>query len=247
MNPPRSPVLITGASRGIGAAVAGQLAASGREVVLWARSAGGLAEVAAKIGTASANVRTAVVDVGDAEQVRAAAAEVARDGGLSGVVLNAGHGVWRPLAEISDGDWEATLRTNLSGAFHVLRAVLPMLVDATGGLVVGLLSDSAIYSFADRAAYSSAKAGMRSLLEVARREARDRGVRFSLVYPSRVDTCFSGSHRQASPGTRPEALAAEDVAAVIRTLFELPRHVEIRELHLAAMTATFGPYPERVA
>ncbi|WP_285499505.1 SDR family NAD(P)-dependent oxidoreductase [Actinokineospora sp. NBRC 105648] len=235
---------MTGASRGIGAAVAERLATDGFDLVLWARSADGLASTAAAVEAAGGAVRTAVVDVGDADQVTAASAHLAEP--LAGVVLNAGSGRWSPLSDVDLDDWDRTLRTNLHGAFHTLRATVPRLVARRAGLIVGVLSDSVLYPHADRTAYSASKAGMGALLESVRREVRHLGVRVSALLPSRVDTHFQGSHADAAPGTRVGALTAAEVAGVVATLFAAPPGVEIRHLQLAAMTATYGPFPERV-
>ncbi|MFC0435088.1 SDR family oxidoreductase [Kutzneria buriramensis] len=233
-------VLITGASRGIGAATAESLARKGFDLVLWARTASALTAEAAR--AAGAKVVTATVDVADAAQVRAALpAGIDR---LAGLVLNAGHGVWRPLGQIDLAEWRGAISVNLDGPFHVLTAVLPLLTARPGGIVVGVLSDSVLYPFPERAAYTAAKAGMSALLEVARRELRPRGVRVSSLLPSRVDTCFRGAHEAASPGDRPGALSAAEVAEVIGGLFELPANVEIRQVQLAAMTTSYGPFPE---
>ncbi|GGM53944.1 short-chain dehydrogenase [Longimycelium tulufanense] len=241
------PVLVTGASRGIGRAVAQALAAAGHDLVLWSRSAGELAGLAEQVAAHGVAARVASVDVGDADQVAAAAhATLDPTAGLGGVVLNAGGGRWSPLPEIELADWRNTIATNLDGAFHTLRAALPLLTARPGGLLVGLLSDSVLHPFPGRAAYSAAKSGMRALLEVARRELRPHGVRVSLLLPSRVDTYFQGAHDEARPGTRADALSAEQVADVVTYLFGLPVAVELREVQLAAMTTTFGPFPERV-
>lgn len=243
MTPRRGWVLVTGATKGIGEATASLLADRGFDLVLWARTADDLAVTAKAAGAAEAEVRTASVDVGAAEAVEAATrVSLARIDRLAGVVLNAGHGVWTPLNRLGLDEWHSTIDTNLNGAFHVLRAAIPRL--GPGSLVVGVLSDSVLYPFADRAAYSAAKSGMSALLEVARRELRPRGVRVSSLLPSRVDTHFQGAHEVAGPGRRPGALTAAEVAEVICGLFELPRNVEVRHLQLAAMTSSYGPFPE---
>lgn len=240
-------VLVTGASRGIGAATAEALAADGFDLVLWARSRDGLDRTARAVRQRRAAVRVHAVDVGDAAQVGAAAsATLSGPGPLVGVVLNAGAGRWSPLSALDPEEWHGTLRTNLDGTYHVLRATLPRLTAQRAGLVVGMLSDSVLHPHADRAAYSASKAGMSALLETVRREVRQHGVRVSAVLPSRVDTHFRGSHDQAAPGTRKGALSAADVAHVVSALFTFPANVEVRNVQLAAMTATYGPFPERV-
>jgi 3-oxoacyl-[acyl-carrier protein] reductase len=252
-------VLITGGSRGIGAATALALAGRGFDLILWARTAGPLAETAEQARRLGARVRHAAVDVGDPAQVERAAtgghdSDVPAPGRqnpgglpeLAGLVLGAGGGQWSDLADLEPAAWRDTLETNLTGAYNVLRAGLPRLDPAGRRLVVGVLSDSALHPFAGRAAYSAAKAGMAALLEVTRREVRADGIRVSSVFPSRVDTHFRGGHADAAPGSRPGALTAENCAEVVAGLFDLPPNVEIRQIQLSAMTSTFGLLPERV-
>jgi NADP-dependent 3-hydroxy acid dehydrogenase YdfG len=244
---PQRWVLITGASRGIGRSVALALAADGCAPVLWARSGDDLAKVADEVRALGVPVRTAIVDVGDrAAVIRARQESLADIDRLAGLVLNAGQGTWTALTDLDAAAWDQTVRTNLDGGFHVLSAVSPLLTAAPGALIVGLLSDSALYPFPQRAAYAASKSGLRALLEVTRRELRDRGVRVCQVLPSRVDTHFQGAHTAAAPGTRDGALSAADVATVIAGIFRLPPNVEVREIQLSALTSTFGPFPEAV-
>lgn len=241
----RQRVLVTGASRGIGEAIALSLASAGYDLSLWARSGDAMEAVAAACAARGAHVEMAVIDVSDAASVEVAAKQAAGfSSGLAGVVLNAGAGMWRPLEDETADAWDTTIATNLNGAFYVLRACVGHLKKADGGLIVGISSDSALYPFPNRAAYAAAKTGMRALLETARLELRGAGVRTSVVFPGRVDTSFKGSHRDAAPGTRPGALSADDVAGVVQYLFAMPRSVEIREVHMASLTSTFGPFPQ---
>lgn len=236
-------VLITGASRGIGRASALRLAAAGRDLVLWARTADELADTGRAAERFGGRVSCQLVDVADPAQVAEACAAI-KWNSAPGLVLNAGSGIWQPIEQIDDETWQRTLDTNLTGAMQILRLLLPEFRQRRAGLIVGILSDSARFPFADRAAYSAAKAGLAALLEVARREARADGVRISTLWPSRVDTSFQGSMPVAGPGSRPGSLSAEDVAGVVEWLFGLPAGMEVRELQLAALTATYGPYQE---
>lgn len=187
------------------------------------------------------------VDVADAAAVEDAFDALESRGiRLDTLVLNAGLGRWTPLAELAEADWRRTLAVNLDGAFHVLKRGLSLIEAAPAPLVVGILSDSALHHFADRAAYSASKAGLRALLETARLEARARGVRFSLLYPSRVDTHFAGSVPEGRPGLRPGGLDPAEVAEVVAFLLAQPPRVEIRELHLSALTERFGPYQQKM-
>lgn len=237
-------ILVSGASRGIGRATCGQLATSGFDICCWSRSSTGLEDVERSITKMGRRVRAAQVDVGNITNVINAMQDFEQSSeNLVGVVINAGAGKWNYLSRTSAEEWDTTLATNLTGAFNVLKVTAPRL--SAGGIIVGVLSDSVLYPFEKRAAYSAAKSGMRSLLEVARREYRPRGIRVSLIFPSRVDTYFEGGHPNAKPGIRTDALQARDVASVISNLFLQPISVELREVHISAVTATFGPFPER--
>lgn len=235
-------VLITGASRGIGRAAALSLAAAGYPVILWARTAADLTEVSRTIeeqwGTP---VRTAVVDVADPDQVSKAAAESLEDiGSLRGAVVNAGGGIWSPLEEMNTDDWRQVLGPNLDGAFHTLRTVLPYLRRRPGAQIVGLASDSSYNSFSGRGAYCASKAGFLSLMETARRETREDGVRVTVLVPSRVDTYFRGKQ----PGSRPEALTMTEVGDMVASVFTLPARIEVREIQFSSITSSFGMFPE---
>lgn len=235
-------VLVTGASRGLGRAVAERLGDAGFDVVLWARDGDQLAEVARVLEKSGVQARLASVSVEDPASVAAAAAATLDDlPGLRGAVINAGRGAWRPVAQLGFADWRDTVGVNLDGAFLTVEAALPLLLRVPGSQLVALGSDATVHPFEGRAAYCASKAGLHALMEVVRRESRGRGLRVTSLLPSRVDTFFGG--RQ--PGDRPDGLTTEEVAQVVGQLFVLPSRVEVRELHLAAITAPYGPFAER--
>lgn len=241
--PARGWCLVTGASRGIGRAVAEAALAAGFGVIGWARTRPeGVATFEAG-AAAPGSFFWQEVDVGDPEAIADACRELGAAGiALAALVLNAGMGRWRPIKETRPADWRQTISVNLDGTFHALQGALPLL-DRTGTpLVVGLLSDSALFAFPNRAAYSASKAGMRALLETARLELREQGARLTLLYPSRVDTYFAGSLDEGRPGLRPSGLTATQVADVVAFVLCQPPTVELREVHLSAVGESFGPY-----
>jgi NADP-dependent 3-hydroxy acid dehydrogenase YdfG len=241
-------VLITGASRGIGAAIAQRLWMAGFGIILWARDGEALIRVAQTISATEQRTRRAIADLGDASQIGSAVAQTLPEGTeLVGVVLNAGQGRWRPLESTTLDEWNATLGANLTGAFVTLKAALSRLDFTAAPIVVGILSDSVLCAFPDRSAYASSKAGMEQLLNTVRREYRDKGLRVAQIYPSRVDTCFSGSHDRAEPGMRANGLTAAQVADTVQWVFDAPRTVEIRRIDLSSIHATFGLEQECVA
>ncbi|AJY38447.1 SDR family NAD(P)-dependent oxidoreductase [Burkholderia humptydooensis] len=243
MSPRRGTVLVTGASRGVGLAIAEALAGRGYDLALWARSAPDLDAIARRLGATGCRVRAAAVDVGDAAAVDAAGRALReQDAMLAGVVVNAGCGRWARIADTAPDEWRRTLRTNLDGAFHTLKACVPLLT-AAHPLIVGMMSDASVWPFAERSAYCASKAGLRQFFDVARQELRERGIRMTAVLPSRIDTHFQGGHASAAPGSRPGALDAADVATIVADLFDGPPHIEIRELHVTALASSFGPFP----
>ncbi|GAA3045809.1 SDR family oxidoreductase [Kitasatospora albolonga] len=178
-------VVVTGGGTGIGAATARVLREAGHEVVVSGRRAEPLAAVARETGAVAH-----VADTTDQRQVEGlVAATVERFGQLDGLVLNAGIGRPGAVGELAVEDWEAVLRTNVTGPFLMLRAALPHLLAAEGGgAVVGVASVSAIRSGHGNAAYATSKA---ALLQLCRSVAVDygwQGVRSNVVCPSWIRT-----------------------------------------------------------
>ena len=237
--PARGWVVVTGASRGIGRAIADTLAGDGFGIVALARSLDELAEL--QSGHAPGLVRIASADIGDADRTSLVLTEACCDlPCLEGVVLNAGIGEWGSIAELSTGAWSSMFRTNVDGPFNVLQLSLPLLRRAAHPQVVSILSDSVEHVSPTRAGYCASKSALSALTETLRREERSTGIRVTAINPGRVDSYF----RNKRPGARPNGLRTEEVSAVVGWVFNLPRHVEIRRLDLASMHDTFGPYPE---
>jgi NADP-dependent 3-hydroxy acid dehydrogenase YdfG len=230
-------VLITGASRGIGAGIARALARDGYDLILWSRDTHELAAVAKQLATFGTSIDVAGVDVADAAAVAAEQKRsLDRADRLNGLVICAGVGEWSPLVEVTDEQWDTTLDTNLKGAFHVLRAALPLLELVPYSHVILLGSDSSETGMAGRAAYCSSKWGLRGLGESLRGEVRPRRIKVTQILVSRVDTYFRG-HK---PGDRPGALLPKHIAGVVSAIFAQEPKVEIREIRMASMDASYG-------
>ena len=182
--------LITGASRGIGAAVAEALAAAGHPVILNYRSDTAAAEaVADRIRGAGGTAVLRQFDVGDAEASAAAMAEILADPAPLGVIVNnAGVARDAPLPMLERGEWDAVMQTTLGGFYNVTRpAVMPM-VRRRWGRIISMSSVSALIGNRGQVAYAAAKAGIigatRSLaLELARR-----GITVNAVAPGLIET-----------------------------------------------------------
>jgi 3-oxoacyl-[acyl-carrier protein] reductase len=185
--------LVTGASRGIGAAIARILHAAGATV--WINhpgladtEAGALALTAELNATRPGSARAIAADVSDPEAV----AEMMREiGALDCVVNNAGILRDRTVANLSIDEWRQVIDVNLTGVFLVSKHALEILRD--GGSIVNLGSISGTLGFFGQANYAAAKGGVASLTRVLSREAARRGIRVNAIAPGVIDTAMAGS------------------------------------------------------
>jgi len=226
-------VVITGASRGIGAELARRLAADGARLALVARGRDALTALARELGA-----EPVVCDVGDAAQIERAAEQIGTlAGGAPDVVVNnAGTFSIAAAHKTSTDLFRRTLEVNLVAPFALARAFLPgMRARGSGHLVtLGSVADRNIYP--GNAAYSASKYGLRALHEVLRAELRGTGVRASLVSPGPVDTeLWDPIDPDRQPGFTPRAqmLTAGDVADAIRWVLLAPDSVNVDELRLS--------------
>jgi NAD(P)-dependent dehydrogenase (short-subunit alcohol dehydrogenase family) len=179
--------LVTGAGRGIGAAVARRLAAGGHAVALTARSADELAAVAAGLTGPTLVVPADLTDPAAADDVLGAV-EREWDGPVEVLVLNAGAGTSAPLARTTDEEWARALDLNLTAPFRLLRRALPGMVDAGWGRVVAVASTAAKRGDPYVAAYTASKHGLLGLVRSAAAEVAGTGVTVNAVCPGYVDT-----------------------------------------------------------
>lgn len=180
-------VLITGASRGIGAEAARVFAAAGANVVLTARSAAAIDGLAAEIGPAALAVPC---DVSDFAQVAAAVqAATNRFGGLHAVIANAG--VIEPISRLAEADpdgWGRAIDINLKGVFHLMRAAVPVLRAGGGGTVITISSGAAHGPVEAWSHYCASKAGAAMLTRCLDKEEREHGIRAMGLSPGTVAT-----------------------------------------------------------
>jgi len=178
--------LVTGASRGIGAACADSLSRAGHRVVLVSRSAAGLREVASSL---PGEVLVVPTDVTDPDAVDAAFGTVeAAWGPVEVLVVNAGAAASSPLAETSDAEWQRMLDLNLTAPFRCIRRALPAMTESGFGRIVVVASVVAKRGEARVAAYTASKHGVLGLVRSGAAELARTGVTLNAVCPGYVDT-----------------------------------------------------------
>jgi NAD(P)-dependent dehydrogenase (short-subunit alcohol dehydrogenase family) len=217
--------LVTGASRGIGAATAEALRAAGARVIRVARAL-----------SPDADFLDLPADLTDAAQVETLAERVRREVGPPDVVVsNAGGFLLRPLEQTTVAEFDAQVAINLRAAFAVARVFLPMLRNAGRGCFVTVGSVADHVGFPENAAYAASKYGLRGLHETLLAEFRGTGVRLTLISPGPTDTDiwepYDPDRREGFPH-RAEMLRPADVADAVLFVATRPPHVLIDWLRL---------------
>jgi NADP-dependent 3-hydroxy acid dehydrogenase YdfG len=228
--------LVTGASRGIGLAIARLLAANGVRVALVARSAKELVAHAAELGAGALAVPADVTSSAAVERAVAATRDAFGDV-PDLLVNNAGIFIPKPLHVLSAEEFERTVQVNLVAPFLVLRAILPRWRELGRGhaITLGSVVDRTI--FADNGAYSASKFGARGMHEVLRAETKGTGIRATLVAPSSTDTPIWDSVKLAANNRFPPReymLSARAVAEAVVWAAMRPANVNVDELRLSA-------------
>lgn len=219
-------VAITGASSGIGAALAELVAKQGASVALIARREDALRAVAARCGARALPI---VADVTDRAEVKRALDETLRRFGRLDVwVNNAGRGITRPPSELTDEDVDDMMRVNVKSVLYGMQEVLPVFKAAGTGHVINISSMLGRVPFATfRSAYSASKHYVNALTAMFRDEVRQTHpeIEISLVSPGVVRTEFGLNAQYGGPDSRqlPGGQSAEEVAAVIADVIATPR------------------------
>ncbi len=227
--------VVTGASRGIGAAIAEALGGQGVRVALVARSEAKLEEQAARIKGSI----PVTCDVSDPRSVDQATRRIASElnGAPDILVNNAGIFSVAVVEETTAETFIETINTNLVGPFLFIRAFLGDMKKRKGGhiITIGSISDRTIYT--GNAAYSAAKFGLRAIHEVLRAELRGTGVRASLISPAATDTEMWNSVTVTDPVANPHSkrpmLDRDDVVSAVMFTLTQPERVNVDELRLS--------------
>jgi NAD(P)-dependent dehydrogenase (short-subunit alcohol dehydrogenase family) len=228
MNLEGKTAVITGASRGIGAAVARMLHDRGCNLGLISRSGDDL-------GLDRSVARAC--DVRDLDALTdACAATAERFGGIDIVVANAGVGAYGPFLDLSREHLDEMLDVNLKGTVYAIRAALPHML-GRGGDVVTLASEAGRRGLPYEAVYCASKFGQVGLTRALDHELRELGIRCTNVCPGGVATDFAlDGNRGRTPDALPGMMTATDVAEVVVFVLERPRHLRLLETALRPVT-----------
>jgi len=204
--------LVTGASRGIGRAIALRLAALGASVAICGRDKDALAATASELKQVGGRVYSQSADVTRAADITSLITNTeAILGPISILVNNAGVGLFGPAHERSEADWDLVMNTNLKGAFLVSRAVVPSMIRRRQGDIINISSLAGRNTFATGGLYCASKWGLQGLSGCMAEDLREHGIRVSVICPGSVATEFSGSgHKDPS-----KLLTAADVAHAV--------------------------------
>jgi 3-oxoacyl-[acyl-carrier protein] reductase len=214
--------LVTGASRGIGRAIAESLIDAGANVAISARTATDVATAAAALNERGGTGRALGVpgDVRRHEDCRRMVEDVVADfGRLDILINNAGIGAFEPVADMAIETWDAVIETNLSGVFYCTHEAMPHLKSANGGWVINIGSLAGKNAFPRGSAYNASKFGLIGFSEALMQEVRYDDVRVSYIMPGSVATEFGG--RDAAEGAD-WRIASEDVARAVMDVLSYP-------------------------
>jgi len=202
--------LITGASRGIGFAIAERLAESGARIAICARDAQALESARSRLLSKSPSKSTDVfampADVASASQISALVEKTAAHfGPIDFLINNAGTSRFGPVHECTENDWDTVLDTNLKGVFLASRAVIPAMISRRRGHIVNISSLAGKNSFAGGSLYCASKWGLLGLTYSMAEDLRAYGIRVTAICPGSVATDFGHPPSAAQPKSQPSA------------------------------------------
>ena len=208
--------VVTGAGRGIGAAISRKLAALGATVVLCGRDIKPLQNTASQIAVNGGRTESLQCDVTSVDSIQALAAFVEKTfGRIDILVNNAGVGAFAaPLHELTPEEWEKVLNTNLRGVYYCIRSFAPMMIRAKTGHIINISSLAGKNALPNGAAYAASKWGLNGLSYSVAEELRTYNIRVTVVCPGSVDTELS-PHTGKNPS---KMLKPDDVAHAVEML-----------------------------
>jgi NAD(P)-dependent dehydrogenase (short-subunit alcohol dehydrogenase family) len=232
--------LITGASRGIGAAAARRFAAAGHDLLLLARPSEELETLAEELRSRGRRVETAGIDLSDPAAIEPGLEDLCSRGLSPSVLINNAGAAWTgALADMPLERWQWLLQLNLTSVFQVCRALLPRLRAAGGGLIINVSSHAAHQAFNDWGAYCVSKAALVSLSRCLAAEERSHRIRVSTLTLGSVNTPLWDSETVVSDFDRRAMLNADQAADALLYLAQQPPDQTVEDLTLMPAAGAF--------
>jgi NAD(P)-dependent dehydrogenase (short-subunit alcohol dehydrogenase family) len=220
--------VVTGASRGIGLAIAGGLVREGAQVILVARDKRTLNSAKKKLGSRASVI---AADVAQPEDVDRLFRQVGRRHKRLDILVNcAGVFTFMPFTETTLDDWQNNIETNLTSLFLTTKAALPLFGQSRHPQLVNILSSSSRYAFPNCSAYTAAKFGALGLTRVLRKELRPQGIRVTAILPGLTDTNMLDAFGFEIP--RDRVMQPEDVAEAVIAALRQPDRTAVEEVYL---------------
>ena len=221
--------LITGASRGIGFAIARRLGRMGAHISICGRDQANLDQSASHLRNEGIETLAVPADVSRGDQVSTLVQKTREElGPIDILVNNAGTGLFGPFHEFGEADWNAVIDTNLKSVFLVCRAVAPEMIRRQTGHIINVSSLAGKNTFANGAIYCASKWGLMGLTGSMAEDLRGFGVRVSAICPGSVATEFSGQGGKSSS----KILQPDDVAHAVAALVTQTAGSFISEVHI---------------
>lgn len=226
-------ILITGAGRGIGRAIAVRLARNNRLLLLHGRDKRALEETADLVQQKGAQSEILICDLAEPEQVLSMATKI-QSKPLRALINNAGIAVVKPLAGHSLEEWQRSLAINVTAPFLLTKELAPII--PRGGSIVNILSIAAKVGFVDWSSYCMSKAALDGFAKAVREELRPRGIRVINIYPASTDTELW--NRISGEWPREKMLRPEATADAVAMALEQADNVLVEDISLGPIGGT---------
>ena len=208
--------LVTGASRGIGFAIARKLGLMGAKVAICARDAKKLEDAAARLRNDGVEVLAATADVASAAEIASLVTKTEKAlGSIEILVNNAGVGYFGPVQEADEQNWDSVLDTNLKSVFLLSKAVAPGMIERRAGHIINIGSLAGKNAFKNGSIYCASKWGLMGLTECMAEDLREFGIRVSVICPGSVATEFGSPVSKKNPQ---KMLQPDDIAHAVAML-----------------------------
>ena len=225
--------LITGGSRGIGKAIALALAEEGVNVAITGRNEENLKAVVQEIEQKGVKSVYAVFDITSKTEVYGALEKLQKDfGKIDVLVNNAGIAAFGGILEMEDEKWEEIVKTNLFGAYYVVKAVVPSMVERKTGDIINISSTAGLKGNAMTSAYSASKFGLIGMSESMMLELRKQNIRVTTLMPSTIASDMSKEVLKITDGNPEKVLQPEDFAELVVDLLKLNKRAMLANASL---------------